>query len=50
MTVPAWPCRDKKTPPPDMEEEMMTEAWRLLKNEEEGGLLPFTTFPLIIKL
>ena len=29
-----------------MEEEMMTDV----KNEEEGGLLPLPTFPLIIKL
>ena len=48
MTVPAWLCRDKKTPPPDME--LMMEVWHLLKNEEEGGLLPLPTFPLIIKL
>ena len=32
-----------------MEEELMTEAWHLLKNVEEDGFLPFPTFPLIIK-
>ena len=26
ITVPAWPCRDKKTHPPDVEEELMMEA------------------------
>ena len=36
--------------PPDVEEELMMEAWHLLKNEQEGGLLPLPTFPLIIKL
>ena len=36
MTVPVWPCRSKKTPPPNVEEELMIEVWRLLKNEEEG--------------
>ena len=40
----------KKTPPPDMEEEVIIEAWHLLKNEEEGGLLPLPTFPLTRKL
>ena len=33
-----------------MEEELMTEAWYLLKDEEEDGLLPLPTFPLTIKL
>ena len=33
-----------------MGEELMMEAWGLLKNEEEGGLFPLPTFPLIIKL
>ena len=32
-----------------MEEELMMEAWCLLKNEKEGGLLPLPAFPLIIK-
>ena len=50
MTVPAWPCRDEKTLPPDMEEELIMEAWYLLKNEEEVSLSPLPTFPLIIKL
>ena len=50
MTVSAWPCRDKKTPLPNIEEEMIMEAWRLLKNEEEGGLFPLPTFLLVIKL
>ena len=40
MTLPAWPCKDKKTPPSDIEEELRMEAWCLLKNEEEGGLSP----------
>ena len=31
-----------------MEEELMMEAWHLLK-EEESGPLPILTFPLIIK-
>ena len=35
MTVLAWPCRDKKNPLSDVEEELMMEAWHLLKNEEE---------------
>ena len=45
MTILAWPCRERKTPPPDVEEEPMMEAWHLLKNEEEGGLFPLPTFP-----
>ena len=49
MTVPVWLCRDKKNPPPDVEAELMMEAWRLLKNEEEGGPLLLPAFPLIIK-
>ena len=40
MTLPAWSRRDEKTPLPDVEEELMMEAWGLLKNEEEGGLFP----------
>ena len=40
LTVLAWPGRDKKTPPHNMEEELMIEACHLLENEEEGGLLP----------
>ena len=31
-------------------EELLMEAWCLLEDEEEGGLLPLLTFPLIIKL
>ena len=51
MTVLVWPYRDKKTPlPDDAEEELIMEAWCLLKNKEEGGLLSLPTFPLIIKL
>lgn len=43
MTVPIWPCRDKKTPLLDVQEELMMEAWCLLKNRDESGLhsLPF---------
>ena len=44
MTVLAWPCRDKKTPQPNLEEELMLEAWRLLKNEEESSLFPLFIF------
>ena len=29
---------------------MKMEMWHLLKNEEEGGLSPLSTFPLIIEL
>ena len=50
MTIPIWPHEDKKTPLPDVEEELMLEAWFLLKNEEEGGRLSLSTFPLTIKL
>jgi len=35
---------------PDVEEELMMEAWCLLKNEGKGDILPLPTFPLIIKL
>ena len=49
MTVLAWSYRDKKTSLPNVEEELMIEAWHLLK-KEEGGPLPLLTFPLIIKL
>ena len=45
----AWPRRDKKTPLPNLEEELM-EVWWLLKDEEESGLFPLPIFPLIIKL
>ena len=42
--------RTRKLPPaPSVEEELMMEAWCLLKNEEEGGFPPFPSFPLIIK-
>ena len=44
----AWPCRDKKTPLLSLEEELMMEAWSLLKKDED--LLPLSTFHLIIKL
>ena len=44
MTVLAWPYRDKKTPQPNLEEELMMEAQCLLKNEEESGLFPLFTF------
>ena len=40
MTVLAWPCRDKKTFLPNVEKELMTEVWHLLKNKEECGLPP----------
>ena len=50
MTILVWPSRDKKTTPLDKEEELMTEAWRLLKNEEASGLLPFSTLLLIINI
>ena len=50
MTVPALPRRDKKTPLPNLEEELMMEVWHLLQNEEEGGLFPLPIFPLIIKM
>ena len=43
----AWPCRDKKTFLPNLEEELMMEAWHLLKNNKEH-LLPLPTFHLII--
>jgi len=45
----AWPCRDKKTPLLNLEEELMIEAWSLLK-EDEDLLFPLSTFHLIIKL
>jgi len=32
-----------------MEEELMMEAWHLLKNVDKDGFFPFPTFPLIIK-
>ena len=38
MTNPALWCRDKKTPLPQVEEELRREAWCLLKNEEESDL------------
>ena len=50
MIIPIWPHGDKKTPLPDVEEELMLETWCLLKNEEEGGCLSLPTFPLTIKL
>ena len=37
MTISVWLCGDKKTPLPEMEEELMMEAWRLLKDEGKGG-------------
>ena len=37
----AWPCRDKKTPLLNLEEELMMEAWRLLQKEKEVLLLHF---------
>ena len=49
MTVWVWLWGDKKTSPPNVEEELMMEAWCLLKDEEEGGLLPLPTFFLIVK-
>ena len=50
LTVPAGPYKDEKTPLPTVEEELMTETWHILKNEEEGDLLPLPTFPFVIKL
>ena len=50
MIVLTWPCRDRKTHLPKVEEELMMEAWCLLKNEEERGLSLLPTFPLIITL
>ena len=50
MTVLVWPYRGKKTPLPNLEEELMMETRHLLKNEEEGGLSLLLAFPLIIKL
>ena len=41
--------RDKKTPLLNLEEELMMEAWCLLKKDKEV-LLPLRTFPSIIKL
>ena len=32
----AWPCRDKKTPPPDLVEELKMDAWCLLKKDKEN--------------
>jgi len=48
VTVLAWPCRDKETPPSDVQEELMMEAGHLLQDEEEGGplLLPTLTIKL----
>ena len=40
----------KKTPLPNMDEELKVEVSGLRGNEEEGGLLPLTILPLIIKL
>ena len=34
----------RELPLPDGEEELMIEAWHLLKNKEEGGLLPLPHF------
>lgn len=50
MTILTRPLRDKKTTLPDVEEELMMEALCLHKNEEEGGLTPLSTSPLILKL
>ena len=49
MTVWVWLQGVKKTPPPDVEEELMMEALCLLKDEEEGGLLPLPIFLFIVK-
>ena len=45
----AGSSRDKKTPLLNQEEELMMEAWRLLRKDKEV-LLSLPTFPLIIKL
>ena len=45
----AWPCRDKKTPLLNLEEELIMEAWHLLEKDKDV-LLSLPTFPLIIKL
>ena len=36
----AWPCRDKKTPLLNLEEDVMMEAWQLLKKDIESLLSP----------
>ena len=40
MTVLAGPCRDKKAPLPNLEEELMLKARNLLKDQEESGFFP----------
>ena len=45
----AWPCRDKKTPLLNLEEELIMEAWHLFEKDKEV-LLSLPTFLLIIKL
>ena len=44
ISIVPWQSRlghiGSKTPSPSVEEEPIMEAWCLLKNEEEGGLLP----------
>ena len=40
MEVPTWWCRNKKTPLPNLEEELMMEAWCLLKSEENEVFSP----------
>ena len=45
----AWPSRDKKTPLPNLEEELVIKKSSLLK-KDKGVLLLLPTFPSIIKL
>ena len=35
-----WPHRDKKTPLPNPEKELMMEAWCLLKKDKRSSSLP----------
>ena len=41
---------DKKSPPPDMEKELMMEVWHVLQNEEKVVCCSSPTYSLIIKL
>ena len=49
ICVPSLTMKGKKTPLPNLKEELMLEAWCLFKKDKEG-LLPLPTSPLIIKL
>ena len=50
MTILAWQCKDKNTALLNLEKELKMETWHLIKNEEESGHFPISTFSLIIKL